>query len=131
MKKHINLIAYDNYETIDSKEAIEKYRKEKINGVKGSIEFIQNIFLKKPLTGVPYSAKDVFCTKGTRTTACSNILKNFVPPYDATVVKNLRAKGMVLTGKVNTDEFTCGASTETSCFGTTHNLFHVFKSEIG
>jgi len=49
MKKHINLIAYDNYETIDSKEAIEKYRKEKINGVKGSIEFIQNIFLKKQI----------------------------------------------------------------------------------
>ncbi|MBI2639067.1 Asp-tRNA(Asn)/Glu-tRNA(Gln) amidotransferase subunit GatA [Candidatus Peregrinibacteria bacterium] len=73
------------------------------------------------LHGIPVALKDVFCTEGIRTTACSNILKNFVPPYDATAVKRLKAVGMVLLGKTNTDEFTCGASTETSCFGTSKN----------
>lgn len=76
---------------------------------------------KSQLAGVPVALKDVFCTEGVRTTACSNILKNFVPPYDATSVKKLKAAGMVLLGKLNTDEFTCGASTETSCFGVTRN----------
>lgn len=77
--------------------------------------------IKNPLCGIPAGLKDVFCTAGVRTTACSNILKNFVPPYDATVVKKLKNAGMVLLGKTNTDEFTCGASTETSCFGATRN----------
>ena len=76
---------------------------------------------KSHLTGIPVALKDVFCTAGIPTTACSNILRNFVPPYDATVVKKLRNAGMVLVGKTNTDEFTCGASTETSCFGVTKN----------
>lgn len=76
---------------------------------------------KSPLFGVPVALKDVFCTAGVRTTACSNILKNFVPPYDATMVKKLKAAGMVLLGKTNTDEFMCGGSTETSCFGVTRN----------
>ncbi|MEK7523804.1 MAG: Asp-tRNA(Asn)/Glu-tRNA(Gln) amidotransferase subunit GatA [Patescibacteria group bacterium] len=74
-----------------------------------------------PLCGIPMALKDVFCTSGVRTTACSNILKNFVPPYDATTVKKLKSAGMVLLGKTNTDEFTCGGSTETSCFGVTRN----------
>lgn len=74
-----------------------------------------------PLTGIPCGLKDVFCTDGIRTTASSNILKNFVPPYDATSVERLKAFGLVIVGKTNTDEFTCGASTETSCFGVTKN----------
>lgn len=73
------------------------------------------------LYGIPAALKDVFCTKGIRTTACSTILKNFVPPYDATTVKKLNAAGMILLGKTNTDEFTCGSSTETSCFGSSRN----------
>lgn len=77
------------------------------------------------LTGIPCALKDVFCTKGVSTTACSNVLKNFIPPYDATVVKKLAAAGMILLGKTNTDEFTCGASTETSCYGTSHNPWNV------
>lgn len=76
---------------------------------------------KSPLCGIPAALKDVFCTAEMRTTVCSNILKNFVPPYDATTVKRLKSAGMVLLGKTNTDEFTCGASTETSCFGATRN----------
>lgn len=75
----------------------------------------------QPLLGIPAGLKDVFCTAGQATTACSNILKNFVPPYDATVVKKLKKAGMVLLGKTNTDEFTCGGSTENSCFGPTKN----------
>ncbi|MFA6521385.1 MAG: amidase, partial [Candidatus Gracilibacteria bacterium] len=84
-----------------------------------------------PLHGIPVALKDVFCTKGVKTTACSNILKNFVPPYDATVVKKLKAAGMVLVGKTNTDEFTCGASTETSCFGTAHNPWDITRTPGG
>ncbi|MEK7528394.1 MAG: Asp-tRNA(Asn)/Glu-tRNA(Gln) amidotransferase subunit GatA [Patescibacteria group bacterium] len=72
-----------------------------------------------PLHGVPCSLKDVFCTEGVRTTACSKMLENFVPPYDATSVRLLKKAGMVLLGKTNTDEFTCGGSTETSIFGVT------------
>lgn len=74
-----------------------------------------------PLRGVPAALKDVFSTAGAPTTACSNILKNFIPPYDATAVSRLKKAGMVLLGKTNTDEFTCGASTETSAFGTSKN----------
>lgn len=76
---------------------------------------------KSPLYGIPAAIKDVFCTAGVQTTACSKILRNFVPPYDATIIKKLKTAGMVLLGKTNTDEFTCGASTETSCFGPTRN----------
>lgn len=75
------------------------------------------------LEGIPCALKDVFCTKGVLTTAASNILKNYVPPFDATTVKKLKDCGMVLVGKVNTDEFTMGASTETSAFGVTKNPF--------
>lgn len=74
-----------------------------------------------PLMGVPYAAKDMFCTKGVRTTAASKILSNFVPPYSATVVKRLEDQGMVLLGKVNQDEFAMGSSNETSFFGTSKN----------
>lgn len=87
---------------------------------KADLDFSQGN-VKNPLHGIPAALKDVFCTEGVRTTACSNILKNFVPPYDATCVKKLKAAGMVLLGKTNTDEFTCGGSTETSCFGPTKN----------
>lgn len=73
------------------------------------------------LSGIPCSLKDVFSTKGVETTACSNILKGYKPVTSATTVKKLEDEGMVLLGKTNTDEFTCGASTETSCFGPTHN----------
>lgn len=72
-----------------------------------------------PLTGIPYAAKDVYCTKGIETTGCSNILRGYIPPYTATVIERL--DGAVLLGKTNTDEFTMGASTETSCFGPTLN----------
>lgn len=69
-----------------------------------------------PLAGVPYSAKDVYCTKGIQTTAASKILSNWRPPYDATVIQRLNNADAVLIGKVNCDEFTFGSSNETTAF---------------
>jgi aspartyl-tRNA(Asn)/glutamyl-tRNA(Gln) amidotransferase subunit A len=76
-----------------------------------------------PLTGIPYLAKDVYCEAGVPTTACSNILreKTYTPPFDSTTTKRLKAAGAISIGKANTDEFTMGASTETSCYGVTRN----------
>jgi aspartyl-tRNA(Asn)/glutamyl-tRNA(Gln) amidotransferase subunit A len=74
-----------------------------------------------PLTGIPYAAKDLFCTTGIRTTCGSRILDNFVAPFDATVVERLAAAGMVLLGKTNMDEFAMGSSNETSHSGPVRN----------
>lgn len=74
-----------------------------------------------PLAGVPATIKDVLATKGVRTTACSTILSDYVPPYNATCVERLLDQGMVMLGKNNCDAFAHGASTENSDFGVTHN----------
>lgn len=81
------------------------------------------------LAGIPYLAKDVFCEKGVPTTACSPILQNptYTPPYSSTVTRLLEASGAISLGKVNTDEFTMGASTETSAYGPTHNPWDVSR----
>jgi aspartyl-tRNA(Asn)/glutamyl-tRNA(Gln) amidotransferase subunit A len=70
----------------------------------------------RPLEGLPLAIKDLFCTKGVRTTAGSNILNNFVPPYESTVSQNLWDAGAVMLGKTNMDEFAMGSSNETSYF---------------
>ncbi len=69
------------------------------------------------LAGIPMGIKDLFCTKGVETTACSNILKGFRPTYDSTVTANLFAAGAAMLGKLNLDEFAMGSSNETSAFG--------------
>lgn len=73
------------------------------------------------LEGIPYTAKDMFLTKGIRTTASSKILENYIPPYSASAVNSLEGAGAVLIAKVNQDEFAHGGSTENSGFHPTHN----------
>ena len=69
------------------------------------------------LEGAPLGIKDLFCTEGVRTTACSDILGEFTPPYESTVTANLWSEGAVMLGKLNMDEFAMGSSNETSRFG--------------
>jgi aspartyl-tRNA(Asn)/glutamyl-tRNA(Gln) amidotransferase subunit A len=70
-----------------------------------------------PLEGIPLAIKDMFCTQGVRSTACSKILDKFEPTYESTVSANLWRDGAVLLGKTNNDEFAMGSSNETSTFG--------------
>jgi len=75
----------------------------------------------RPLLGIPIAHKDIFCTEGTRTSAGSRMLDNFIAPYSATVVEKFRSAGAITLGKTNMDEFAMGSSNETSFYGAVTN----------
>lgn len=81
-----------------------------------------------PYDGIPYAAKDNLETAGLRTTCASEMRKDSVPTHDAAVIRTLRAKGFVLVGKTNLDEFAMGSSTTASAFGPTHNPYDVSRT---
>jgi len=85
----------------------------------------------RPLEGIPLGIKDLFATKDVRTTACSRILDNFLPPYESTVTAQLWRDGAVMLGKLNNDEFAMGSSNETSCFGPVINPWRRKGSNVG
>jgi aspartyl-tRNA(Asn)/glutamyl-tRNA(Gln) amidotransferase subunit A len=84
-------------------------------------------FIKKPLLGIPYACKDNFSTKGIQTTAGSNILKGYVPPFESKVTKKLKEAGAILLGKTNMDAFAHGSTTENSDFFKTKNPWNLNK----
>ena len=71
----------------------------------------------RKLEGIPVAVKDLFCTKGVRTTAASRMLEKFVPPYESTVSQNIADNGTVMIGKANMDDSAMGSSNTTSYFG--------------
>jgi len=111
IKKHDK--DYNSYVTVTEDVALAN--------AKDADEFINSPGENPFLCGIPYGAKDLFCTQGIRTTASSKILDQYLPPYDATVIKKLKQQKSVLLGKTNLDQFAHGSSTETSAYGPSHN----------
>ena len=105
---------YKSYVTVVKDEALAKAAK--------ADEAIKAGTLTGPLAGVPIAIKDNICTKGIKTTCASKMLDNFIPPYDAEVIRKVEAAGMIILGKTNMDEFAMGSTTETSYFGIIQSL---------
>lgn len=122
--------------TLTSKEVVKEYAKRseeqqpKINAYV-TLEKKPTIPSTGVLSGLPLAIKDNFCTKGIRTTASSQVLKNFVPPYESTVTQKLHDAGYTMLGKTNMDAWAHGSSTETSDFGPTKNPWDTSRAPGG
>ncbi len=103
---------YNSYITVTNEQAMAQAKK--------ADELIAN-GKATPMTGIPIAHKDIFCTKGVRTSAGSKMLDNFISPYDATIVEKFNAAGTVSLGKANMDEFAMGSSNENSYYGAAIN----------
>jgi len=121
--EELNLAVFDRVEAVDDRvKAYVTMTKERALEQARSVDRqIKNGDKISPLAGIPVAIKDNMCIDGVRTTACSKILANFVPPYSATVVKRLDGAGATMLGKTNCDEFAMGSSTENSAFFVTRN----------
>jgi aspartyl-tRNA(Asn)/glutamyl-tRNA(Gln) amidotransferase subunit A len=120
-KHYLNRIAaldsrYNSYITVTGKQALADAKQADENRAKG----INTLF-----GGAPITHKDIFCTKGIKTSCGSKMLDNFISPYDATVVERLHAAGAVSLGKANMDEFAMGSSNETSFYGKVLNPWDI------
>jgi aspartyl-tRNA(Asn)/glutamyl-tRNA(Gln) amidotransferase subunit A len=118
MEKHKDLNAYV-LETADIALAQAEVSQKKID--KGEAGIFE---------GIPVGVKDLYCTKDVRTTACSNILRNFVPKYESTVTANLFKHGGIMLGKTNMDEFAMGSANVNSCFGDVKNPWKVGAEDL-
>src|SRR3990167_5658724 len=98
----------NSFITVSEKEALKQA--EKADALIGDADNINALFIKYPLLGVPVAFKDIYSTKDIQTTAASNILKGYIPPYDATAVAKLKKAGAITLGKLNCDAFAHGGS---------------------
>ncbi len=121
--REVAAMALERIEALDNKlKAFVTVEREKV--LRRASEIDQEV--KKsvlPLAGVPVAVKDNICTRGIRTTCCSRILRNYVPPYSATAIERLESAGAIVIGKTNCDEFAMGSSTENSAFQVTRNPY--------
>lgn len=109
----------DAYVTLDKEKALSKAQE-----IDGKIAAGEEL---SPLAGIPIGIKDNISTKGMKTTCSSKMLENYVPPFNATVMDKVENAGMVVTGKLNMDEFAMGSSTENSYFKKTKNPFDLTR----
>ena len=101
------------------------------NSIGAYVEQLTNTDINISGSGIPIAIKDIINVKDWNITCCSNILKGYVSPYDATVIKNLKEAGLSPFGRANMDEFAMGSSTDTSCYGKTLNPHNPNKTAGG